>query len=333
MKKHFLLGLAGALILLAAGAAILIWWTRGPQPQAAAAVVNGEAITWAMVDAEVNVSRLNVMTPLPPLAGPDLRRAQQEALNQLVTRRLILQAAARQNFALTEADVAKKIDLLFGSAGRPALENALAQTGVSRADVAWWVREIFTVEGFTTQVIMAGVRPEDRQQVYNDWLNTQRAAARIETFLNGAAQAPGGLVGQPAPSFSLSALDGAPVSLADYRGRVVLVNFWATWCPSCLSEMPDYEQVYQELGGPAGDFAVLAVNFQEGPDSVARYAAGLGLTFPVLLDRQGDVTTRLYQATGMPASILVARDGVIHYRHLGPMSADTLRGKLRELGL
>jgi cytochrome c biogenesis protein CcmG, thiol:disulfide interchange protein DsbE len=295
------------------------------------AIINGEAITREMVDAEIKVSRFNLVDPMPPLTGDDLARATEEAVNQLVTRHLILQAAAGQNFTLTDADVDSRVDLLFGSYGAETLDQALAQANITRDDLAWWVREIFTVEEFTTQVVMANAPAEQRQQVYNNWLNNQRAGANMQTFLNGQPQSPQALMGQTAPNFTLAALDGQPVSLADFSGKVVLVNFWATWCTSCITEMPDYEQVYQRYG--PDNFVVLGVNFQESPDKVGQYADGLGLTFPVLLDADGNVTTRQYQVIGMPASIIIDPQGNIFYRHLGPMSAETLQTKLAELGL
>lgn len=304
-----------------------------PELPEVVATVNGEAITRRMVEAEIKISRLNVTEPLAPLTGEDLTHAQEEALNQLITRHLILQDATRRGYALTDAVVEERANLLFGSYGAEALDQALANAGASRDDMLWWVREIFTVEGYTTEVIMGEVAPEARQQVYNDWLNIQRSTAEIEIFLDGAAQSTSAIIGQPAPNFSLATPDGQQLSLADYRGQVVLVNFWATWCPSCLAEMPDYEQLYQKYGQGQQDFVVLGVNLQERADHAAQYAAGLGVTFPVLLDQDGQVTNHHYQATGMPASIIVDRQGVIFYRHLGPMSGETLEAKLAELGL
>ena len=295
--------------------------------------LNGEAITREMVEAEINISRLNVNSPLPPLIGEDLTRAQTEAINQLITRHLILQAAVHQNYTLDEAFVQERVDLLFGTYGDEALDQALQEIGATRAEVTWWVREIFTVEGFTTEVIMADVAPEARQQVYNDWLNLQRSTATIKSFLAGENEIAQTLVGDAAPDFTLTNLAGQAVSLADYRGQIVLVNFWATWCPSCIAEMPDYEQVYQKHGQGQGEFIVLGVNLQEGAEQAGQFAAGLGVTFPVLLDQDGQVTTRQYQATGMPASFIIDKQGHIFYRHLGPMSGETLEAKLAELGL
>lgn len=295
--------------------------------------VNGVAITRDMVEAEIKVSRLNVVEPLPQLEGADLARAQEEALNQLVTRQLILQAATRQGFRLDDEVVQQRVDLLFGAYGDDVLDEALSRVEANREDVSWWVREIFTVEGFTTEVVMAGAAPEQRQRVYNDWLNEQRAAAEIIDDTQRGAASLQALVGEPAPAFSLPTPDNRQVALTDYQGKVVLLNFWATWCPSCVVEMPDYERVYQKYGRGQEDFVILGINLQEDGAYAQEYAAGLGVTFPILLDQDGQVTTRHYQATGMPASFIIDREGNIHYRHLGPMSGELLEEKLTELGL
>lgn len=297
------------------------------------AIVNGEAITRDMVEAELKISRLNIIEPLPALTGEDLERAIEEAANQLITRHLILQAAVRDNVVLTDDFVESRADSLFGSSGPEALAEALRQAGATREALLWWVREIMTVEAYVTEVIMANAAPEARQDVYNDWLNARRAAADIKTYLNGEEQRLPALINEPAPDFTLTNLAGQEVTLSDYAGQVVLVNFWASWCPSCITEMPAYEQVYQQYGHGEGEFVVLGVNLQEGQAHVEQYANGLGLTFPVLLDQNGNVTNHHYQVTGMPASIIIDRQGVIFYRHLGPMSDETLVSKLEELGL
>ena len=193
--------------------------SAGPQQLA---TVNGVAITQEMVDRELKVSRLNVTEPLPPLKGEDLTRAEEEALNQLVTRQIILQAAVREGFSLDDEFRESRVDLLFGTYGDEALDEALKQVGASRADLNWWVGELFTMEEFTTQVIMAGAAPEERQQVYNEWLNAQQAQAQITRFSDGEAQSSAVLLaGQPAPNFTLTTPDGQAVSLSDYSGKVL----------------------------------------------------------------------------------------------------------------
>lgn len=348
MRRPILLGsgvLVALLVLAIAGFPFIFFnnlppeiFTETPLPAQqglpqVVAVVNGETITRDMVESELKISRLNVIDPLPPLTGEDYDRAVEEAVNQLVNRHLILQAAARQNFALDDAFVEDRADLLFGSTGAEALQTALEQSNATRDELLWWVREIFTVEKFMTDVVMAGAAPAERQNVYNNWLNTRRAEAEIKIYLNGEEQTLLALVGEPAPDFTLTTPDGRPVSLSDYTGKVVLVNFWATWCSSCVTEMPDYEQVYQQYGRGERDFVVLGINFQESAAQVQQYANGLGVTFPVLVDQSGSVTNRQYQVTAMPASLIIDKRGLIFYRHLGPMSGETLTAKLKELGL
>jgi peroxiredoxin len=120
---------------------------------------------------------------------------------------------------------------------------------------------------------------------------------------------------EPAPDFTLPRLDGTELHLADTRGQVVLVNFWATWCPPCRGEMPGLEalwQRYREQG-----LAVVGVSEDTGRLAwIERNVAELGVTFPVLLDREGQVGRR-YRVTGLPASVLIGRDGTIAARIVG----------------
>ena len=104
------------------------------------ATVNGEAITRDMVEAEIKISRLNVVESMPLLTGDDLTLATAEAVNQLITRHLILQTAASQNFTLDDAYVEQRVNLLFGTYGDDTLDKALAQTGATRDDLNWWAR-------------------------------------------------------------------------------------------------------------------------------------------------------------------------------------------------
>lgn len=295
-----------------------------------AATVNGVAITQELVERELVVSRLNVAAPLPPLTGEDLVRAREEALNQLISRQLILQEAGRQGFRPEPDVIEAQAELLFGSEDDEALGQALAQAGVGWSELVWWVGEILTAEEFVAQVVMAGAAPEERQQVYNEWLNARRAGARIEVYVGDQLQIVRPLTGAAAPDFSLTGLNGRNVSLSDYRGRVVLLNFWTTWCSSCLTELPDYERIYRQY---SPEFVVLGVNLQEEAPHVRQYVAGLGLTFPVLLDQDGRVANRQYQLVGLPGSFIIDRQGQIVYQHLGPMSGETLAAKLAALGL
>ncbi len=99
---------------------------------------------------------------------------------------------------------------------------------------------------------------------------------------------------------------GQRVSLAGLRGRVVLINFWASWCAPCRAEMADFEKLHRVYG--AQGLTVLGVNIQEQPRVIRRFAARLGLTFPLLLDLDGRIA-KAYGVIGLPSTFLVGRDG------------------------
>lgn len=123
-------------------------------------------------------------------------------------------------------------------------------------------------------------------------------------------------VGDRAPEFSLPGLDGRQVRLSDLRGKVVLVHFWATWCPPCVEELPTLDEVSRVL--PAGDFQVLAVSVdQGGAQTVGSFLQRNRLTLPVLLDTDHAVTSR-YGTFKFPETYVVGRDGNVKYKIIGP---------------
>ncbi len=121
---------------------------------------------------------------------------------------------------------------------------------------------------------------------------------------------------QAAPDFALPTPDGKTVRLSDYRGRVVFLNFWATWCPACRDEMPSMERLHRELKDQG--LVMLAVNLQETREVVAAFMKELDLTFPTLLDRDGKVSFGRYQVRFIPTTYLVGTDGRLLGRLVGP---------------
>ncbi len=128
---------------------------------------------------------------------------------------------------------------------------------------------------------------------------------------------PGVSINLPAPDFSLPMLDGKTARLSDYKGRVVLVNIWATWCPPCLSEMPSMEKLYQRFKDK--DFQILAVSIDAtGTDGVAPFIKNHNLSFPVLIDSKGMIN-KLYRTTGVPESFIINKKGLIVKKIIGPI--------------
>jgi peroxiredoxin len=134
--------------------------------------------------------------------------------------------------------------------------------------------------------------------------------------------------GNQARDFTLEALDGTEVSLSDFEGQVVLINFWATWCAPCRAEVPDLQSAYDVRQDDG--FVVLGVNVEESRAAVAPFVVEFAMTYPVLLDETGEVL-KMYRAIGLPMSIVVDREGLIQARHIGYLSADQLEEYLEQV--
>ena len=145
-------------------------------------------------------------------------------------------------------------------------------------------------------------------------------AASVVALLAGSGTPPAVGRGSPAPAFELARLEGdSPLALEDLRGRVVLINFWATWCKPCEDEMPAMERLYQTLR--AEGLELLAISVDTDPEQVARFQRRLQLSFPILLDPDQEVA-RAYQTFRFPESLLVGPDGVVVERFVGPKDWD-----------
>jgi peroxiredoxin len=137
---------------------------------------------------------------------------------------------------------------------------------------------------------------------------------------NPTGRAPAAEAGRAAPNFHLRDLADGSASLTDYRGEWVLVNFWASWCGPCRSEVPDLQQLIQRR---PNDIVVLGVNQQETRDAAAKFAEEFDVTYPMVLDRSGEVS-QAYRAQGLPVSYLVNPEGVIVKAYLGRVTDDDL---------
>jgi peroxiredoxin len=123
-----------------------------------------------------------------------------------------------------------------------------------------------------------------------------------------AVSGPRMLAGAPAQSFAVKRLDGMPDGLDNYRGSVVLVNLWATWCAPCREEMPDLDRLYR--ADRARGLVVLGIDQGEGARVAGAYAHEHGVTYPILIDEDQQYG-RAYAAVGLPTTIVVGRDGHI----------------------
>ena len=137
-------------------------------------------------------------------------------------------------------------------------------------------------------------------------------------------------IGKPAPDFVLQDASGKTWKLSSLAGKVVFVNFWATWCKPCRDEMPSMEALNKAMAGKP--FQMLAVVFNDDLDMANSFARRLGATFPVLAN-PGAELTEAYMITGVPETFLIDADGILRHKFIGPYNWDTaeMRNIVQEL--
>jgi cytochrome c biogenesis protein CcmG, thiol:disulfide interchange protein DsbE len=155
--------------------------------------------------------------------------------------------------------------------------------------------------------------------------------SRVDNPIAGSSTPPNPQVGFTAPGFTLDSLSGDLITLSDLRGKVVVLNLWASWCPPCRAEMPALNAVYERFRDQG--LVVLGVNTTYQDDEAGARAAirDWGLTFPIVFDRDG-ATGRQYRVQAMPTTFFIGHDGVIRDIVFGgPMSEALIASKIEKL--
>ena len=157
--------------------------------------------------------------------------------------------------------------------------------------------------------------------------------ALVLSVFAASSLASSGMEGQQAPDFALKSSTGENLRLSEYRGDVVMINFWATWCGPCRQEMPLLDELYsryQRVG-----FNLLGVNIDDDSNRAMNMIEELGVNFPVLFDARKEVS-KLYEVEAMPVTVIVDREGTVRFIHHGykpgyeEMYLDQIRSLLRE---
>ena len=184
-------------------------------------------------------------------------------------------------------------------------------------------------------VLVIGGLYAQREFLTDDPAEAPMAASEaVKTEDGGSAMPVVGLVDdrsveldELAPDFRLTNLDGKVVMLSDFRGKTVVLNFWASWCPPCRAEMPEFQALFDQRGTEGSDdLVVLAVNFlrDDTVGAATNFITQQGFTFPVVFDTtRGDVAAR-YGVRGLPATFFIDRHGVVRTTALGPVFGNLL---------
>ncbi|MDO8692057.1 MAG: TlpA disulfide reductase family protein [Dehalococcoidia bacterium] len=156
---------------------------------------------------------------------------------------------------------------------------------------------------------------------------TDAVGASTQVF-GGKVTGAGPKVGAPALDFSLPNLDGKATALSSFKGKVVMLNFFATWCPPCRAEMPDLVATYKDSKDKG--FEIVAVDLQEDKAAVSGYAKSLGIDFTVLLDSNATVFGQ-YHVNGLPTSVFIDRSGTVQEIVIGGLNKKLITQRLDKL--
>ncbi len=158
---------------------------------------------------------------------------------------------------------------------------------------------------------------------------SQTLKANAVTGAEAITLEPAPIAGHPAPDFELKTLEGEVLRLSDFRGKPVIVNFWATWCGPCRAEFPDFQEASVDN---ADTLMIIGVNNTAADQVglVGDFITEMGATFPIVLDESGE-TVKTYRILGLPTTVFVDADGVVNEVFTGPISKAYIESKIPEL--
>lgn len=174
--------------------------------------------------------------------------------------------------------------------------------------------------------------------VYNKYKSKADIESRLDNLPKATPSASPNVAEEKAdpiaPDFTLKDIQGNSVNLSDYKGKVVFLNFWASWCPPCKSELPDFNKASEELN-KGTDAVILAINATNGyngetPDRVKKFVKDNNITMKVLLDEKDDASMQ-YGVSSLPTTFVIRKDGTVYGYQVGPMSYKKIMELVDEL--
>ena len=279
---------------------------------AVVATVNGENITREQLTQliRINQALYPVTNGSEVVLDPTtLMNMRTTLLEQMVNNRLELQAAKAQGMTVTDADVEAEYTNFktVYRADDAKLEAALTRFNLTPMDIKNWLRESVLINRFVAQTAQQYAK-EGKPYSRESWLNDQLVKADVQVSLAGAGNNIPLKVGEAPPNFTLKDLNGKTWTLAELKGKPVVVNFWATWCAPCKFEMPHFEKAYQKYKDQGLVVLAIDIRTDNGEPAVRKYVSDMGLTFPTPMDVTGQ-TEQDYRVRAYPTTYFIGRDG------------------------
>ncbi len=286
--------------------------------------INDLEFTQSQLDRELAFDRaVHLLT-----TGRELTQQDPEGkLERLTTSLLIDEEAKVAGIVATEEEISMALDAFVEerNGSLEVFESALQGQGITLAEFSETVvARTVRAEKYLAEVVLAGAEtPARQQEQLAAWVSGIQDNAAIEIFYEPPAEAP--VVGATAPDFTLTNLDGEEVTLSQFRGKPVIVNFWATWCVPCRREMPAFQRAFD--AHQTEGLVILALDVKEDARLVEPFVEELGLTFEILYDSDGAIND-LYLVSGLPRTIFIDRQGVIKHIQVGEVQEVVLQGLL-----
>jgi peroxiredoxin len=321
-RRRNILLIAGAvafLVLLGAW----MWFTSplGSVPGDAVARVNGEFIYQRDVEQRMNLTRLfNELSARSDVEEPTATNV----LEQIISDRMQVQDAQKASVSATADEIDSELQQIETSTGRTRaqVEEAARKYSLTLDDLRAFISDALVIKKYKDQYVLAGAKDvQDATNKENEWFTQLSNTSRIDRF-KPVGSGPAPRVGAEAPDFTLADINGKDIKLSSLRGKPVMVNFWATWCPPCRAEIPEIVKMYTETGA-SRSYEVLGVATQSDSATIRAFSQEFNMTFPLLPDVNGRVVSN-YHVLPIPTTFFIDRDGIIRYIQTGPVTRDLM---------
>lgn len=310
-------------LLLFFGAVFLIslvayFWLSNPNsfvPSGAVVRVNGEYILQADIEREMNLTRVsndlgNGKTEVPSAAS---------VLEELINRKMQTQEARKAGVTATSEEVDNALKEVFGRTGITAqrLDETLSKYNLKLVDMRAILSDTIAINKYVAGFVVKEAKSQEAAlNLQNDWRTNLAVTGKIDR-LQAAGSGPAPRINAEAPDFSLTDLNGKEVKLSDLKGRPVMLNFWATWCPPCRTEIPILNKMYKETHA-SDNYEILGVATQSDQQTISAFAKEFNMLFPVMPDA-GSRVTSLYHVLPIPTTFFIDKDGIIRFIKSGPV--------------